>query len=67
MVGLSACIASALYILHAHGTGPRVFDRVVVFGRLWLMCCACLLDAICVDGGGVAVVGPMDDLHSFGA
>ena len=59
-------IASALYILHAQGGGPHFFDRVVVFGWLWLMCFACLLIAICV-GGGVAVVVPMVQLHSFSA
>ena len=64
---MSICIASALYILHAQGTGPHFFDRCVVFGWLWLVCFACLLIAICVDGGGVAVVVPMVQLHSFSA
>ena len=62
---MSICIASALYILHAQGSGPHFFDRVVVFGWFWLMCSACLLIAIRVDGGGVAVVVPMAQLHSF--
>ena len=31
------------------------------------MCCACLLVAIGVDGGDVAVVVPMVHLHSFSA
>ena len=64
---MSTCIASALYILHAQGGGPHFFDRVVVFGWLWLMYLACLLIAICVGGGGVAVVVPMVQLHSFSA
>ena len=42
-----------------------VFGRVVVCGWLWLMCCVCLMIAICVDGGGVAVVVRMVHLHSF--
>ena len=38
-----------------------------MFGWLWLMRFACLLIAICVDGGGVAVVVPMVHLQSFSA
>ena len=55
--------------LHLTCPGGRaaLFDRVVVCGWLWLMCCACLLIAICFDGGGVAVLVPMVHLHSFSA
>ena len=57
---------SALLLI-CPGGGPRLFDRVVLGGWLLLMCGACLLIAICVDGGGVLVLGPMVHLHRFSA
>ena len=57
---------SALHLI-CPGGGPHFFDRVVVCGWLWLMCRACLLIAICVDGGVVVVIVPLVHLYRFSA
>ena len=41
---MSICIASALYISHAQGTGPHFFDRLVNSVELfWSSCCVRLV------------------------